>query len=130
MARRQLKSVPPGYVLVYNTSGSSPGTARALARNVSADMVSMLAAILPYCAAREGPSSLPLQATLKAALCHLKRAGALTRYVHVARGHSERRSRWVFVGKPAASLNFRTVFVPACLQQRQGPAYVYRPGIC
>ncbi len=38
-ARRQLKSVPPGYVLVSNTSGSSQGDARALARNISAALV-------------------------------------------------------------------------------------------
>ena len=39
LARRQLKSVPPGYVLVSNTSGSSQGDARALARNISAALV-------------------------------------------------------------------------------------------
>lgn len=39
LARRQLKAVPPGYVLVSNTSGSSPGDARALARNISTALV-------------------------------------------------------------------------------------------
>ena len=41
LVRRQLKTVPPGYVLVFNsTSGSGLGNAHALARNLSASAVS------------------------------------------------------------------------------------------
>ena len=45
LARRQLKAVPPGYVLVSNTSGSSQGDARALARNISAALVTTSSSI-------------------------------------------------------------------------------------
>lgn len=38
--RRQLKDAPPGYVLVSNITGSGPVDTRALAKNISAVLVS------------------------------------------------------------------------------------------
>jgi hypothetical protein len=41
LSRRRLRDAPPGYVLVSNMTANSPAAAHALARNISAALVSM-----------------------------------------------------------------------------------------
>ena len=67
--------MPPGYILVSNTSGSSPGSAHALAQNVSAAMVSIKTPSLPPL--HHGESLFrPPEKILRGLLCRFRFQGA------------------------------------------------------